>query len=257
MVSLRKFGALASPLCLLVLLTACGKDNQPISTIDSDGQPVTEQLETLGPDSDPVPAAPPLALDSEELSRVSDSLLVDTGGKGGYTLPDFDPRWGLSRQVYDRAILIMDTKTRHFSNQRYVVLIDFSKHSSAKRFFLFDLVTGKMERHNVAHGQNSDPNASGYARSFSNQGGSLKSALGAYKTLGTYSGKHGTQLRLTGLESTNSASLSRGIVIHAANYVSDSASRAGRSWGCPALDPRVSASVISRVKNGALVLVWK
>ena len=62
-------------------------------------------------------------------------------------------------------------------------------------------------------------------------------------------------MRLDGLSSTNSNARKRAIVVHPATYVSDSASRAGRSWGCPALDPKVSKSVIDRIKGGSLMLI--
>ncbi|MGZ3739673.1 MAG: murein L,D-transpeptidase catalytic domain family protein, partial [Bdellovibrionota bacterium] len=140
--------------------------------------------------------------------------------------------------------------------KRYVILIDMNRHSSVRRFYLFDLVSGKVERHNVAHGAGSDPRASGYAKFFSNVSGSDETALGAYRTASTYLGIHGLQLRLDGLENTNSRARDRGIVLHGANYVADG-TRAGRSWGCPALDPHVSTSVINRVKGGAMLLIWK
>ena len=65
----------------------------------------------------------------------------------------------------------------------------------------------------------------------------------------------GLSLRLEGLSPTNSNAAERAIVMHPADYVSDSAPKAGRSWGCPALDPNVSSSMISRVKNGSVLLI--
>ena len=45
-------------------------------------------------------------------------------------------------------------------------------------------------------------------------------------------------------------------MIHGAAYVDEQAPHAGRSWGCPALDPRIRDHVFDRIKNGALVYAW-
>jgi hypothetical protein len=235
----------------VALLAACGKSPivtppAPAVTMDSEGQPVAETREALGPD-----AAEPL---EERVALDEPDLLQEVGAKGGYVLPDFQASWGLSRSVYDRAVTYMDLHGAQFTNQHYVIVIDMSKPSSAKRLFFFDLDRGTLEKHNVAHGSGSDPKATGFARFFSNAENSDKTSLGAYRTTATYSGKHGTQLRLDGLESTNDNALARGIVLHGANYVHDGG-RTGRSWGCPAMDPRVSGGIINRMKGGAFLYI--
>jgi hypothetical protein len=267
---LRAPKSLAQTLGLLgavSLLAACGR-SQPASAplpavaapspaaVDSEGRPVVETQETLGPDFDDAVTMPPSPEEAQETSATIQDGVIDAGAKVGYVLPDFQASWGLSRAVYDKAVTYMDLHARSFTNQRYVALVDMSKHSSVKRLFVFDLDTGKIEKHNVAHGSGSDPHATGYAKLFSNVGSSQKTALGAYKTAGTYYGKHGLQLRLAGLESTNSNALARGIVLHGASYVSDGG-HAGRSWGCPAVDQHVAVGLIGRVKGGALFLIWK
>ena len=247
---------------LLLLLSACGKEGTvPASApaqsvaashstlIDSEGNLAADTRETVGPDFDELAQAP---LAKEPATNVAP--LVATAKSRGFELPVFEDSWGLSRAVYDKAAKAMDS--RKFANQRYVALVDMSRHSNARRFFLFDLSTGKLERHNVAHGSGSDPKATGYARLFGNTEDSEKTSLGAYKTGGIYHGKHGLQLRLEGLENSNSHALERGIVLHGASYVVDG-KRAGRSWGCPAVDQRVVSTVIGRVKGGALLVIWK
>jgi hypothetical protein len=92
---------------------------------------------------------------------------------------------------------------------------------------------------------------------FSNTMGSKMSSLGVYHTQATYNGKYGYSLRLLGQESTNSNAFERAIVMHPAIYVSDSEGRAGRSWGCPALDPKISVAVISKIKEGSLLLIGR
>ena len=50
--------------------------------------------------------------------------------------------------------------------------------------------------------------------------------------------------------------LARAVVIHPANYVSDSGHHAGRSWGCPAVDPDVHDEVINKLRGGAMIFAY-
>lgn len=170
--------------------------------------------------------------------------------------PDFDSSWGMQREIFDRAQRYYETNKGSIENTRYFMIVDFNLHSSKRRFFLFDLSNGKVEKHNVAAGKNSDPDNNGFATSFSNTPESLKSSLGFYRTLSTYKGAHGYSLRLQGLSASNSNAESRDIVMHPADYVKDGG-KTGRSWGCPALDPKVSRGIIDKVKNGAILLIDK
>lgn len=172
-----------------------------------------------------------------------------------YFFPAYSSNFGITKTIYERAKRYYDQNWKSFPNRRYVVLIDMGPHSSKKRFLLLDLKTGKASRHNTSHGVGSDSNNDGIATSFSNQEGSKKTSLGFYKTLYTYNGSNGRSLRLEGLESSNNNALARAIVVHGANYISDKNSRAGRSWGCPALDHAVVQSVIDKIKGGAMMLI--
>jgi len=172
-----------------------------------------------------------------------------------YSMPAFKSSWGLSRRIYDKAAAYYRANAGKLDNTRYLTIIDMGKHSSKKRFFLFDLATGKIEFHNTSHGVNSDANNNGWATSFSNTPNSKKSSLGFYLTLGTYTGANGYSMRIRGLSSTNSNAEKRAVVVHPAGYVSNARSKAGRSWGCPALDPSISRKVIDRIKKGSLMLI--
>lgn len=172
-----------------------------------------------------------------------------------YFFPTWKADYGISRKMFDRAKKYYDQYWKTFENRRYVVIIDMGLHSSKKRFVLFDLKNGTFERHNTSHGSGSDPNADGWADSYSNSSGSNKTSLGFYKTLYTYNGKHGRSLRLDGLESTNNNALARAIVVHGASYISNKKSTAGRSWGCPALDNAVVQTVIDKIKGGGMLLI--
>ena len=105
-------------------------------------------------------------------------------------------------------------------NKPILTLIDFSKPSTEKRFFVFDMEKKKLLYSSVvAHGRNSGEN---YATSFSNQYGSYKSSLGFYLTENTYQGGNGYSLILNGLEKgINDKAKARSIVCLL--YTSDAA----------------------------------
>ena len=68
-------------------------------------------------------------------------------------------------------------------------------------------------------------------------------------------------MRLDGLEAGfNDNARSRNIVMHPSSYVDDEFierhGRAGRSHGCPALDPDVSGNLIRTIKGGSLVFAY-
>ena len=66
------------------------------------------------------------------------------------------------------------------------------------------MASGEVWTLHVAHGEGSDPDDSGYAKTFSNVEGTRASSLGFFTTAETYSGEYGYSLRLDGLSSTNS-----------------------------------------------------
>ena len=79
-----------------------------------------------------------------------------------------------------------------------LTLIDFSRSSTEKRLFVFDMKQRRLLFSSVvSHGKNSGDK---YATSFSNEYGSYKSSLGFYLTETTYQGRNGYSLILNGLE---------------------------------------------------------
>lgn len=119
-----------------------------------------------------------------------------------------------------------------------LTLIDFSKSSNTKRLWVINLKTNEVIFNSlVAHGRNTGEE---FARYFSNKAESFQSSLGFYATAEVYQGKHGLSLRLDGLQKgLNDKARERAVVIHGADYVSESFiknhKRLGRSQGCPAL----------------------
>jgi hypothetical protein len=135
-----------------------------------------------------------------------------------------------------------------------LAIIDYSRPSIDKRFWLFDLEKRQLLVEDlVAHGKGSGEN---YAGDFSNQPGSLKSSLGLFRIGQSYLGKHGPSLRLIGLEpGFNDLAMDRAIVIHGADYVNPSFiqlhQRLGRSFGCPALSPESARKTIETFSSGS------
>jgi hypothetical protein len=148
---------------------------------------------------------------------------------------------------------------RNLNDKQIIVIIDYTKPSTQKRFYVINLIQKKLLYQTyVAHGKNSGDN---YAKKFSDQAGSLASCLGFFKTAGTYMGENGYSLMLDGLEpGINSNARERSIVIHGADYVSEKfitkQGRLGRSWGCPALPIDLSKEIIDCIANGSCLFIY-
>jgi len=167
---------------------------------------------------------------------------------------------GLRREVLDLALRAYQCgRARGEFARPRLTIIDYSLPSTQKRLWVIDLDRRKMLFNElVAHGRESGENI---AVSFSNSLGSHKSSLGLFRADQTYLGQHGYSLNLAGLEpGINDRALERRVVVHGAGYVAPEFlarhGRLGRSWGCPALDRRVSRSVIDEIKDGGAVFAF-
>ena len=140
-----------------------------------------------------------------------------------------------------------------------LTLVDFSLSANSKRLWVIDMSTNKVLYHSlVAHGRNSGEE---FATAFSNKSESYQSSLGFYLTGETYQGKHGLSLRLDGLErGINDKARERAVVIHGADYVSDSFikqhRRLGRSQGCPALPVELNQEIIKTIKDKSCLFIY-
>jgi hypothetical protein len=179
--------------------------------------------------------------------------------------PDIQKLWRdcslkdvVSYDIFNRAILGY-RKIDNLKKKNIITIIDYSKPSTEKRFFVIDIEKRKLlYKSYVAHGKNSGEN---YAKSFSNESQSLKSPLGFFITAETYSGNNGYSLRIDGLErNINDNARNREIVIHGAEYVSvefiERYGRLGRSWGCPALPVEVSKEIIDLISDGSCLYIY-
>lgn len=143
-------------------------------------------------------------------------------------------------------------------NQRYLTVIDMSLSANTERFYLIDvysqeIVYKSLVAHGIATGEE-------FAEEFSNTESSHQSSLGFYLTGETYNGRHDFSLKLDGLESYNNNARDRGIVIHAAEYVSHefikTNGRLGRSYGCPSLPHENYFDIVSKIKDQSCLFIY-
>ena len=173
---------------------------------------------------------------------------------------DFE-KIGLKESIFTKALFgkVELDKKEWIDNTKILSIVDFTQPSTAKRLYVFDLEEHELLFQTyVAHGKGTGNN---WAKKFSNVPESHQSSLGFYKTLGTYSGKHGYSLKLKGLESgINDLAESRAIVMHGASYVSESFikkyGRLGRSFGCPSVPTALSKSIIDVIKGGSCLFIY-
>ena len=147
----------------------------------------------------------------------------------------------------------------------YLYYVDYGLGNQTPRGYVFDMAALKVVEgpFTVAHGRGSAPPSSGVPVKFSNRQGSNATSLGLYLAQETYtfSGKSGGKrytsvgLRMKGLSGRfNSAARARGVVAHGAPYVT--ATRAGRSEGCPAIEQGRARRLLPKISNGALVFLF-
>lgn len=161
-----------------------------------------------------------------------------------------------------KALAALDRHDSKIVHRDLVGLVDFSAHSSKRRFQLVDLANGKiLGAYLVAHGKGSDPNNTGWLHRFSNEPGSNASSQGSYLVGDTYFGKHGHSRRLIGLDPENNEALERAIVLHGAPYVGhqliEAQGHIGRSLGCFAVGENLIGEVMTRLSPGHLLFASK
>ncbi len=145
------------------------------------------------------------------------------------------------------------------SQKPVVTLIDFTRPSVEKRLWVIDLEKLEILHHDYcAHGKNTGTQ---FAKDFSNVSGSYQSSLGFYKTAEIYQGKHGTSLRLDGLDKgINCKARDRAIVMHGADYVSEDFiakhGRLGRSFGCPSVTYDQHENIINEIAGNTLLFIY-
>jgi hypothetical protein len=199
----------------------------------------------------PLKTASTINLETENLS--SEILSVYTNlNHTNFALPKLES--------FRKAMIgYYEMKKKGIFKKDILTLIDFSLSSNEKRLWVIDLSNNTILFNSlVAHGRNTGDE---FAKYFSNSEASFKSSLGFYSTGEIYIGKHGKSLKLDGLEKgINNNARNRGIVIHAADYVSDffikAHNRLGRSQGCPALPSEFSEKIINIIKGKSCLYIY-
>ena len=146
----------------------------------------------------------------------------------------------------------------------YLYFVDYGLSNTTPRGYVFDMdklaiVDGPFM---VAHGRGSSQ-GDGVPTRFSNGFGAATTSLGLYVAQELYSfvGHTGGStyssigLRLQGVsKGFNDNARARGVVAHGAPYVTPT--RAGRSEGCPAVEPTRAQTLLPKLANGALVFLF-
>ena len=166
-----------------------------------------------------------------------------------------------SYDVFNRALngYYKLKKANVVSTKEILTIIDFNRSANEKRLWVIDLKNKKVLFHTLtAHGRNSGAER---AQFFSNTRNSNQSSLGFYITGNTYIGKHGTSLKLHGVEpGINDNAEARAIVMHGAEYVSEAHikkyGRLGRSFGCPAVPVELHEELIDALANKTCLFIY-
>lgn len=147
----------------------------------------------------------------------------------------------------------------------FLYFVDYGLPSTEPRGYVFNMETLTIVDgpFTVAHGRGSSTSRDGVPTRFSNANGSEATSLGLYLTQETYGfrGKSAGSsylsvgLRLLGLSAGwNDKARERGVVAHGAPYVTSG--KAGRSEGCPALEPDRAKRLLPKIAQGAVVFLF-
>jgi hypothetical protein len=158
-------------------------------------------------------------------------------------------------------------KTAHPDEVRkpYLYFVDYGLPSTTPRGYVFDMssltiVDGPFT---VAHGRGSSTSQFGVPTRFSNASGSAATSLGLYvaKALYDFHGHASGQaysavgMRLEGVSAGfNDNAFARRVVAHGAPYVTST--KAGRSEGCPAMEPARAKQLLPKLADGGMVFLF-
>jgi hypothetical protein len=158
-------------------------------------------------------------------------------------------------------------KTAHPTDVKkpYLYFVDYGLPSTTPRGYVFDMNSLKVVEgpFTVAHGRGSSTSQYGVPTKFSNAPNSEATSLGLYLTQATYDfhGHTGGRpyssigLRLEGVsDGFNTNALARKVVAHGAPYVTPT--KAGRSEGCPAMEPARAKELLPKLAGGAMVFLF-
>jgi hypothetical protein len=158
-------------------------------------------------------------------------------------------------------------KTAHPNEVRkpYLYFVDYGLPSTEARGYVFDMESLKVVDgpFTVAHGRGSSTGKDGVPTRFSNVSGSNATSLGLYLAKAAYDfhGKSGGRaytsigMRLEGVSrGFNDNAFVRRVVAHGAPYVTPA--KAGRSEGCPAMEPSRAQRLLPKLADGGMVFLF-
>ncbi|MDQ8028138.1 MAG: murein L,D-transpeptidase catalytic domain family protein [Brevundimonas sp.] len=172
-----------------------------------------------------------------------------------------DPRGQVRPELMERALAAMDIHGHKITQRDRMYLVDFTKFSGDERLYEVDLAGGEITLMRTCHGRGSDPDHSGYAKTFSNTPDSYKSSVGAFATAGaSWGSQQGPNVLLDGLEYTNNNARERAIIIHGADYADPAflarEGKLGRSYGCFSVAHTDLPRLRERMGEGRLLFAW-
>ncbi len=147
----------------------------------------------------------------------------------------------------------------------YLYFVDYGLSNRTPRGYVFDMSTLSLVdgQFAVAAGRGSSTNGAGVPMRFSNASGSMASSLGLFVAGSEYgfTGRTGGRpygsmgMRLDGVSGRfNDQAGPRRVVVHGAPYVTPG--KAGRSEGCPAMEPARARRLIPLLANGGMVFLY-
>lgn len=194
-------------------------------------------------------------------ARINEPVSIEASSMNVYTALNL-ASLQLSKDIFSLAIKGLKKLEAEgkLHNPNIITIADYSQSSSKKRLYVIDLKSGKLLFNTyVAHGRNTGEE---FAKSFSNEEGSLKSSLGFYITEHPIVGSHtGYALMINGVEKgINDNAAKRAIIIHSADYATETFikkhGRLGRSFGCPVLPPDMNKPIIESIKGGTCLFIY-
>jgi len=146
-----------------------------------------------------------------------------------------------------------------------LMFVDYGLPSTVRRGWVFDMRTLSIVDgpFTVAHGRGSSSANATIPDRFSNAVGSEATSLGLYvaRELYAFTGRSGghpysaTGMRLNGVSTGfNDNALARKVVVHGASYVTPT--KAGRSEGCPAMEPARASRLLPQLADGGMVFLF-
>ena len=147
----------------------------------------------------------------------------------------------------------------------FLYFVDYGLAPTEARGYVFDMSSLKIVDgpFTVAQGRGSSTDKYGIPTKFGNASGSARTSLGLYvtKALYPFTGHTGGSryssigMRLMGVsKGFNDLAYARGVVAHGAPYVT--ATKAGRSEGCPAMEPARAQRLLPMLADGSMVFLF-